>query len=235
MDMVAAIQAAKNQLEIEKSKRPSSSLQQHQHQRSSSNQTAEFNSHTNRQQSINNNPYQKSKSFHFGSTTNNTSSISATEGIFNKPPTNIVSFNPKNINGSRSFSEQHRPPSSSSAAINFTSSHPYHTNTTNSAAGGGGHQVDYIHPEYQHNINEDDDNDTITSSLSGTLPDWTSSSHTHDNSLKRLSSSEGVSDNVVMNSNKGDLSSSCWLLYNKYDTGSFFGESQVSSLESVRD
>lgn len=161
MDMVAAIQAAKNELEAEKSKRPS--------KRASITQTAEFNNRpaiANTATATAGLGYpQKSRSFHFGSTEASSSSIN--------PPTNIVSFSPRY---ERKVSDLGL--GNNSTTLSSSSADPY-ANVKNSSSL---QQQDYIHPDYHYdNNNNNDDNDTITSSLSGTLPDVV-----HDRSLNNL-------------------------------------------------
>jgi hypothetical protein len=112
MDMVAAIQAAKNQLEEQKKKRGITA-----------NTAAQV-------------------------TTANLPSISL---LHPAPPTNIVSFDSK---------KQRASP------------HPYHNNSNSHNSSNDNNQADYIHPDYQYKSNPDEEDDelTTTSSLSGTLP-----------------------------------------------------------------
>ena len=158
MDMVAAIQAAKNQLEVDKSKRPPPSSQP----------TTPLH-------------HQRSKSF---TNTTNTNIIQSNNSPL--PPTNIVSFNPKssNNNNSANNNSNTNQPIALNRSVSDTAAaaHPYHNNNTNTNRGH--HELDYIHPDYQYSDANDNDNDTITSSLSGTLPEYNST-----NSYMRRSSS----------------------------------------------
>jgi hypothetical protein len=103
-------------------------------------------------------------------TATNTSTLPTISSLHPAPPTNIVSFDSKKQ--SRSLA------------------HPYHAN-----------QADYIHPDFQYKSNTDDEDDelTTTSSLSGTLP----SSVVHDipHSIHRsesaLSTSYGHSNGML--------------------------------------
>ena len=162
--MVAAIQAAKNQLEVDKSKRPPSSSQP------------------------NNSPlhHQRSKSF-TNTITNTNTNISNNSPL---PPTNIVSFNPKssNNNNSNTANNTNQPIAlNRSVSDTAAAAHPYHNNSNTNNRGN--HELDYIHPDYQYSDSNDNcDNDTITSSLSGTLPEYNSTS----SCMRRSSSHSGL-------------------------------------------
>ena len=161
--MVAAIQAAKNQLEVDKSKRPPSSSQP------------------------NNSPLHHQRSKSFTNTTTNTNNIQSNNSPL--PPTNIVSFNPKssNNNNTNNTNNNNQPiPLNRSVSDTAAAAHPYHNNNNNNNRGH--HELDYIHPDYQYSDNADNDNDTITSSLSGTLPEYNSSS----SYMRRSSSHSGL-------------------------------------------
>jgi len=156
--MVAAIQAAKNQLEVDKSKHPPSSSQP-------------------------TTPLQHQRSKSFTNTTNtNTNIIQSNNSPL--PPTNIVSFNPKSSNNNTNNANTNQPIAlNRSVSDTAAAAHPYHNNTINR-----NHELDYIHPDYQYSDNNDNDNDTITSSLSGTLPEYNSTN----SYMRRSSSHSGV-------------------------------------------